>query len=554
MVAMRPRSTRWCRLAARLARVAVLGLAVLPGCDRINALLENEAPAEGGAGDDGDATPPAKEAKRPPKPKVDTDAAPSIATLERSRRRADLPARGVQHLGYNLDTIDGVRAQSGAPEIPTWGVPGDGPIRTLRDDDLETGWTCPHDPYRPCAVGFHLTTRASMRAVRLYAAAPGKAYEQHRRIAEVRVHTDEGWFDAKIDDGAQYVYVVFGKPVETATVVLEVLAYHGRKTGPLFVAELEVYGRDGTPREPLAIDPERIVTEVDGKPWTKSRDGQIHGPAFLEVLQDDGSLRRLLPGTAIYGRADDEILLVESLAATDCQTHTGMFYLLNRTTRVEVPVGDLGSMGGQIFRSKDGRGFVGGFVDELDARVTGVVLEGDSYKNRRTQRLGKVTGPKFLDTWGIDRVPLPRGGAPINGAVENCKLGADDTIGALRRATGGTPEPKPGEWMVCALEGGAQAFLTDHGPCGKSWEITVLDARQKIIASKTAKRKGARLRVRRRGQTELLVELGGIDDATELVRVGKAGIVPLGPRAFAAAPPEPCRKRCDDTLVNNTIP
>jgi hypothetical protein len=108
--------------------------------------------------------------------------------------------------------------------------------------------------------------------------------------------------------------------------------------------------------------------------------------------------------------------------------------------------------------------------------------------------------------------------------------------------------------MVCDLDGGGLAYLTDHGPCGKSWEITVLDSGRKLVASKSAKRKGARLRIRRWEHAELLVEVGGIDDTVELLRVSKTGFAPLGARSFAAAPPESCRKTCDDTLINNSIP
>lgn len=549
---MSPRKIGWQRLVAVLAWVQVASLGV-PGCDRIEALIGGESPPVDDEGDGDDR--PAKTTKAPAKPVEQPSIGdPSeLPRLERATRKATFPAKGAAHLGFNLDTIDGVRALAGAIEIPEWAVPGT-EIRHMRDDDLETAWTCKPESHRPCAIGYHLTTPAEVRAIRLYAAAPGKAFDQHERPAKVRVHTDTEWFDADLADGAQYSYIIFGKPVKIGSLVVEVVDYHGRKAGGMFVAELEVYGEGGTERDPLVIDPRLVVTEFDGKVWSKGHDGQVHGPSFLAVLRDDGPPRRFMPGTALFGRPEDTILLVESLSATDCQTHLGMYYLLNRTTRVLVPIGDLGGMGGDVFRSKDGLGFVAGWADDVDARVTGVVLEGDAYKNRRTQRLGKVTGPAFFDEHGIEREPQPRGGAPTNGVVERCTRGADNTLAELRIATGGKPEAKPGEWMVCELADGARAFLTDHGPCGTSWEVTVLDRAMKLVVRKTAKRKGARLRIRRHGEHGLLVEVGGKDDVTELLRVDAAAVVPLGPSAFAAAPPERCRTRCDDALLNHSKP
>ncbi len=541
------------------ARIASIGLALCSGCDRLDALLGRDEPDpvdDAMAEDDGEAEPATTtgaEPITPPKKSTlsDTHALPP---LERTRRRATFPAKGAGHLGFNLDAIDDVQAQDGAVEIPKWSVPGDGNVSTLRDDDLETGWHCEPTPYEPCAIGFQLTTPAELRAIRLYAAASGKAYETRARPAKVRVHTEQGWFAADLDDGARFAYILFGKPVETRWFAIEVLTYHGRKTGGMFVGELEVYGLGGTARGPLELDPTRMLTVVDGKPWSKGHDGQIRGPSFLEAIGADGRATRMLPGTAIYGRATDEIVLVESLAVTDCRTHSGMYYLLNRRTRTQVPIGDMGSMAGQVFRSKDGLGFVGGWVDEYDARVTGVVLEGDSYKHRRTQRLGDVTGPDFLTASGFELEPEVRGGVASNAALEGCTRGADDTLGVLRRAAGGKAEAKPGEWMVCDLGDGAQAFLTDHGPCGKGWEITVLDRAKKKVASKHAKRKGARVRVRRWSGAELLVEVGGSDDDVEVFRVGGDGVTPLGEVALATVPPSQCRNVCDDELVNNAEP
>jgi len=534
--------------------VNLAGVMLVAGCDRIEALVASDDGAEA-TNDDPPAKKPTKtDPKENVEPKAKPDKPAELKPLERAKRKLPLPARGMAHLGFNLDNIDGLQAIAGALEIPEWAVATTDDVATMRDDDLGTAWHCPLDPYKACAIGIHLTTAAKVRSIRIFGAAPGKAYDQHARPAKIRMHTENGWMEADLHDGPDYGYVVFGTTVETTTLVIEFLGTHGSKKGGLAIADVEIFGHGGTARGPIELDPSRVVTALDGKPWTKGRDGHTRGASFLEILADDGTTRRLMPGTAIYGRAEDEIVLVESLTSTDCRTHTGMFFLFNKKSRVPVPVGDLGGMGGMVFRSQDGLGFVAGYVDEVEARITGLVLEGDSYKHRRSQRLAEVEGPASLDAWKIERAPSVRGGSPLNRPVDGCTLGTDDTLTTLRNAARGKAEAKPGEWLVCDVGGGAHAFMTDHGPCGKSWEITILDAANKLVGTKTAKRSGARMRVRRWSKDQMLVEVGGEDDVVEMFRVSAAGLVSMGTRSFAATPPQACRDKCDDTLRNNSIP
>jgi hypothetical protein len=540
---------QWCRAAS-----ACTLLVVATGCERLEALVEQHKKED----DDVVLEPDEKivtDDPAPPveKPKSTLGKPPEPVPLTRARRRGEFLVRGTTHLGFNLDQVDGLVGVAGALEIPEWSVVGTGSVELMRDDDLETAWACVPEQFRPCAIGFHLAEPGEVHAIRLFAAASGKRYDQRARPAKVRVHTDDGWFDADLDDGAQYTYVVFGKPTKTRNLSIEFLTFHGKAKGGLELAELEVYGRGGIPRAPMVLDPEQMVVALDRAKWSKSHHGQTLGATFLGTLTD-GVIKRVLPGTAIYGRASDPILLVESLASTDCRTHKGMFFLLNRNTRVMVPLGDLGSMGGQIFRFTEGNGFAGGYVDDLDARVTGVVLEDGTYQQRRTQRLAKVTGPAFLDSVGIERTPLVRGGVPSNGEVAGCIRGSDDTLAQLRAATGGKPELVPGVWMVCDLGDGTRAFLTDYGPCGKAWEISVLDGKQKVVARKQAKRKGSRLHVRRRGADQLWVEIGGADDAVELFAVSRSGLKSMPGVALSVSAPAGCRETCDAGLYNNTTP
>jgi hypothetical protein len=539
------------RIDPRARRAAgLLACALALGCDR---LKWNDEPLEGSA-DTEEMIPidePAPEQAVPPRVQRDAGVLPP---LERAKRKLVFPAKGATHLGFNLQGLQGVHALAGAVEIPEWAAPGDGDTRAMRDDDLGASWGCTPELQRPCAIGVHLATAAQVKGVRIYGLAPGAKANDQPRIAKLRLHTDDGWADAELPDEVDYAYVLLGKPVQTHALVIEVLETRGRGKGGIRIADLEVYGVGGTARDPIEIDPAKMIVRHDGATWTKDRDGSTYGHAFLETLADDGTTRRMMPGTAIYGRASDRIQLIERLDWTDCRTHRGSYYMLDRITRVQAPVGDLGGIGGQVFRSRAGNGFASGYVDEGIARLSAIVLEGDAYKHRRTQRVSDIEGPQQLIAWEMDSEPSVHGGNAINEPPPGCALGSDDTVTALGKVSGAKAIAKPGEWMVCSLGGKLRAFVTDHGPCGKAWELTVLDGDDRVVATRDGKRKGARLRLRRWSDDALLVEVSGDDDETELVRVDARAITSLGRTSFAALPPAACRARCDDPLRNPARP
>lgn len=488
-------------------------------------------------------TPPPPPSNEPPPP------------LERAKRKLAFAARGATHLGFNLQGLKGLRALAGALEVPSWAVEGDGETGRMRDDDLRTTWICTLDPYKPCALGMHLGADAQLQGVRVFASAEGKAFDKHPRLAKVRVHTDDGWVDVELPDVRDYAYVVFGKPIATTAVTIEALAYHGPKRGDLPIAEFEIFGIGGSPREPLELDPSKMVVQLDEPTWSKSRDGWTRGASFLERVAEDGSHTRVMPATAVFGHRDDRMQLVEHLDSTDCRSHRGMYLLLDRQTRVMAPLGDLGGLGGLLFRAHDGLGYVSGYVDEESARLSGVVLEEDVLRHRRTQRLSETDGPGVLGDWGMDSEPMPRAGSPSNRPLDDCELGSDESLAAFAAATKAKPKSieKPAEWMICELGSDVRAYLSDHGPCGKAWDVVVLGP-QGVIAKKGTSRAGARLRLQRRHGAELLVEVGGADDAVEMLRVTPKAITSLGDAEFAASAPAACRKRCDDTLRNPTAP
>lgn len=537
----------------------LVALAMSSGCnvvERVKAMIKGE-PAADDTGQGATEEPEELVApiERPPVAKPAEPSSGPPPPLERAKRKLAYAARGATHLGFNLQGLKGLRALAGALEVPAWAVEGEGEVGRMRDDDLRTAWTCELDPYKPCALGMHLGDDAQLQAVRLFAAAEGKAFDKQPRPAKVRIHTDDGWVDVELPDVRDYVYVVFGKPIATTAVTIEGLEYHGPKRGDLQVAEVEIYGLGGTAREPLELDPSKMVVQLDTPAWSKERDAWSRGASFLERLADDGTHTRVMPATAIFGHRDDRIQLVEHLDGTDCRSHRGLYFLLDRETRVMAPVGDLGGLGSLVFRAHDGLGYVSGYVDDESARLSGVVLDGDVLRHRRTQRLSDSDGPGVLGDWGMDRDPVPRPGSPSNRPLDDCTLGSDESMAAFVAATKAKPKSveKPAEWMICELGEGMRVYLSDHGPCGKAWDLIVL-GEQGVVAKQGGHRNGARLRLQRRGSRELLVELGGSDDAVEMMRVTPNGITSLGTTEFAASAPAACRKRCDDVLRNPAAP
>ena len=466
------------------------------------------------------------------------------------------PARGGTHLGYNLATLEKLRALAAAVEIPEWSASHSNDTRALRDDDIATAWTCRATREAACAIGLHFPEPAKVRAVRLFGAAatePG-SYAAHPRVKKVRIHTDEGWADAVLPDEPTHGYVVFGKEATTRSLVVEVIDTYGDNAddADLHLGEVEAYGSSGVAREPWDIDPARSVVRVLGERWLAADRRQRTGESYLALLDEHGASTLLMRGTALHGRAGDRMLLAEVLDDTTCEHHRGQFYLVDQHTRVIAPIGDLGGIGADVYRSREGLGFAHGSVGEHAAQLAGVLLEGESYERRRTQRRSTSTPAETMAEWKLDAEPLPRGGEAINRPLSGCKLGGDDTIAVLARATGLPAPEKPGEWMVCPLGEHASAFVTDHGPCGASWEIVVIADEQRVVAQKSGKRKGSRARLRRAAADAFLVEIGGDDDDTEVYRIDRAAIVgPIAATALAIAPPDACRKRCDDPLVRD---
>jgi hypothetical protein len=522
-----------------LASSSWLLLLLLPGCGPLERLLGLDDEATKSNGTVGKA-PPASEA---PPPDAGGGSAPP-EPLVQADRKLRFPGKSGEHMGFDLAKLSKLRALAGAVEIPEWSSPGEGPERHLRDDDLRTAWRCRVTPQVPCAIGIHFPEPVELEAVRIYVVPRGDkgAGAVPKRV---RLHTAQGWAEARMPDEGGMWHVLLGEPVLTRNASLEILEVHG--DGPLQVAELEVYGRSGVPRDPLVVDLAHTAVSFDGPVWRQKLRTHTAGPAFIELVDVDGRLRRLWPGGALVGRTGDRMLLVERALWSACEDHQGAYDLLDTHTRVVVPLGDMGGFPADVFRHAEGLGFAVGRVDDYEAKVQGVVLDDGAYERRTTDRLEQRAPNKLLADWGMEAVPLSHDGArTLDDPPAGCGLAEASALAALRPHLPKRTVPEPKAWYACRLDDGAQLLLTTGGACGKSWHVVVLDGEGGLRGERAGKQAAVHVRLRRLDADALLVELWGSDDRPRLVLVGGDGLVDVGlATGFSLRPPAGCRKRCD---------
>jgi hypothetical protein len=514
-----------------------LALLLLPGCGKLQALL--------GLG--GEQDPPRK---APPTPVVDAPA-PDLGggsappePLVRADHKLRFPGKSGEHMGFDLDKLSKLQALAGAVEIPEWSAPGEGTERHARDDDLRTAWSCRVRPEQPCAIGIHFPEPAELEVVRIYA-IPAGGGGSRARPKRVRLHTSEGWAEARMPDENGMWHVLLGEPVLTRNATLEILEVHG--DGPLQLAELEVYGRSGVPRDPLALEVGRTVVTFEPPIWRKKLRTSTAGPAFVESVDVDGRLRRLLPGTALVGRTGDRMLLVERANWTTCDDHQGAYDLLDTHTRVLVPLGDMGGFAGDVFRHTSGLGFAVGRADGYEAQLQGVVHDEGAYERRSTDRLEQRKPAKLLGDWGMEGTPLSRDDArPLDDPPSGCGPAQAPALEAVRATLPKRTKLVASQWQACTLDDGGRLLLTTGGACGKQWQVVVLDAEGELVGQRAGTQPGTHTRLRRLDGSSLLVELWGDDDRPQVLLVEGIGLVDVGEAAgLSLRPPAGCRKRCD---------
>lgn len=516
---------------------------LLPGCAELESLLGLDD-EQSGQGKRGEAKQQGKAAPSPDatKPDAGVGSAPP-EPLVRSDRKLRFPGKSGEHMGFDLDKLSKLHALAGAVEIPEWSSPGDGTERSVRDDDLRTAWSCRVRPEQPCAIGIHFPEPAEVEAVRLYAIPPG-AEGQRARLGRVRLHTASGWAEARMANEDGPWHVLLGEPVLTRNVSLEILETYG--DGPLHLAELEVYGRSGVARDPLVVDPAHVVVTFDEPVWRQKLRTSTAGPAFVETVDVDGRLRRLLPGSALVGRPGDRMMLVERASWSTCRDHQGAYDLLDTHTRVVVPLGDMGGFAGDVFRHTKGLGFAIGVADGYEAHVQGVVLDEGAYERRSTDRLDQRKPAELLGAWGMDVAPLPHADArPLDDPPTGCGPAEASVLEDLRASLPRRGSLVAGPWHACRMDDGSRLLVTTAGPCGKQWQVAVVDAENELVGERSGKQAGTHARLRRIDDGTFLVELWGRDDRPRLLMAESNGLVDVGDTtAFSLRPPAGCREPC----------
>lgn len=524
----------------------LLGLLVLAGaCDRLFGADEPDKPQWKLPGQELAASDPATTPAdagmpapiEPPRP------------LGRAEKKLYFPAKGSTNLGFDLEGLSRLHALAGAIDVPEWSTSGDGDPKAMRDDDIATAWRCKPGEGSTCAAGLHLPRTTEIEALRLYAAAGPtiEAFEANPRPAKVRVHTDQGFVDVPLPDEQTHLYIVLGQPARTLNVTLEFLETHGKNDAPIHLAELEVYGESGAPRQPWNIDPRRTFVRLDEHPWKKTSAGWRLRTTHLEMIGDH-AVARLTAGTSLMGKAGDRMLLLERMDRTLCERHEGTYFLIDQQTRVIAPLGELGGAGADIYRRVDGTGFAVGNISAADTTLHGITFERGEYRRKRTPARPDKRAPDTFEAWGLDREPLRRGGRTTSALPDGCVRGSDDRLTELRAALGEKGwEEKPGQWIVCELGDEGLAYVTARDPCGKGWEIHVLDAERTPVTSERGSGKGTHLRLERPSADLVLAEIGRASGDAELFRLTSTGVESLGANtSLALRPPAACRQSCDD--------
>jgi len=429
-------------------------------------------------------------------PAVAADAPPEVAAapLVRSTAAAPGKAKAAGQLGFDLVALSQLYAIEATALSAGWSNPGLGAPSAMRDDDLGTAWRCNHAAEQHCAAGLSFAEPSTVHSVRLFAAAGPRwnEFRGHPRPKRIRVHTDAGWFDATVEDGATHHYVNLTPPVTTRTLAVEVLEVHaGKKDKELWFGELEAFGSTGPTRPPLELDPSRVVISFETEAWKTEGTSNTIRLAFAEELENGGEARgtsrRIMRATAIHGDADDRVLVIERRFGSDCVTARGSYLLLDRNTRVLFPLGDKGSVPADVTLRADGMGamFVRGDDDE---RARALVRTDDVMVRHQPKTKAGESTAQLAARLAFVGQPVARGGAEPGAALAGCTVGTADAPLLARIGTALDLPGLRGEFAsICALEGGSKAVVgTDGAACGPRWVAAVVAPSGEIVAQNLA--------------------------------------------------------------------
>jgi hypothetical protein len=376
-------------------------------------------------------------------------------------------------------------------------------------------------------------------------------------VAKVRIHTDAGYLDALVPDGADHGYVRFDAPIETQSLAIEVLELHaGNKDKQVQIAEVEVYGTDGVARPPVSLDPELSWAGWETTAWGGDELDHTIRQVFIYFSRPGATAeagpprRRFARASAVFGREGDDYALFERLYGTTCASSSGNYMLLDKRNRMSYALGELGGAGGQVYRHAEGHGFAVGWMNpDGQFTIKGIVEEGGKLKWKRPPSEGSEDGATQLRAWGFDPDPLPRGAA-LEGAVAGCHRGGAGELAPVISAAKLTAADQldPSQWMICSV---GTDTLYASAPCDAKARAYQLDAGGKIIGKHENKLADARgLRLRRTGD-QLFVELSAKQGDTASLYLAEPGALTQleSNGALFVRPPKTCAP-CKDAWNN----
>lgn len=503
------------------------------------------------------ATPPAVTTSEADDPRT------AALAITKSVKASAINGRGAKSLGFRIGKLTHLFALAATVKRPEWGAEGESEATFARDDNLDTAWQCKFGAAKPCVLGLVLPEKAKLEVVRLFTAAGPRwrHYTGHPRVAKVRVHTELGYVDAELADGANHAYVRFDAPIETQFIAIEVLEVHAGKTDALVhIAELELYGTDGVPRPAIELDPDLAWASWETTSWSDGSDHVIR-QVFINIAESGQAAidpeqgprrRRIARATALFGNAGDDYLLFERLHGTDCGDHRGSYVLFDKRNRMVYPLGDLGGAGADVYRHSGGRGFVVGWVRDGQFTAKGVVEEGGELKWKRPPKVAPEDGEALLREWGFETEPLPRG-IPIDGAIPGCHRAALGELNPLISAAKfkDAAAQDPSDWIVCSV---GQDTVYASAPCHAPARAYQLSGTKLVGKHKGKKNDGRGLRLRRVGD-RLLIELSAENGDTGTVLWSEPGSLVEIARdgALFVRPPSSCGT-CEDSWPNPAGP
>ncbi|MFV8749847.1 hypothetical protein ACNOYE_04800 [Nannocystaceae bacterium ST9] len=472
-------------------------------------------------------------------PGTETDDPRALAlAVTQAKTPLAIKAKAGKALPSSLKKIQHLYALAASAKQPEWGATGEGEPKLSRDDDLDTAWTCKTGQATNCVLGFALPEPAKIEIVRIYGAAGPRFrdYTGHPRLGKVRVHTDAGFVEVTLPDGANHAYVLFDQPVETQTLAIELLDVHKGKTDPsAHFADVEIFGTEGVPRTPIMLDPSQAWVSWETTAWDDGPQGKYTiRQTFIEFMRSEGPVaandpakpplsRRFLRATGVYGKAGDDYLLFERMFASTCDESEGSYLLFDRRNRMFYPLVDLGGIGAPVYRHREGRGFAAGWIDGERFTVKGIVEEAGELHWKRPPKQLPEDPLALLSEWGFETTPISRGGRlaePPAGCGKADAAAIDRLLTAAKLPLGG--EIDPASWLTCKVGTDTLFVSAMCDAPAQAYSISATDTLVGKFVSKTADSRGFRLRRTEVGES-LLLELTTEQGASSLLYWVDAG-------------------------------